>query len=231
MAYCIGLIRSLRIRDTSYHTCVGTLSPSPRICWSLNDLSSPPNDPLPGAGDASTSSAASAISPAEASHFSARSLLLALFAAGIGLLLLLVTLKVLFGQRLPPLEPDSLEHALGQWRANGPSSYDLDVHVGGAQPGRVHVEVRNGQVTTATRDGRPLPDRGMDVWSIPGQFEMLEREFEFAENPQREMQAPQGARLWLRCAFDPKFGYPLRFHRFATGGAPEVYWENSLRPQ
>jgi hypothetical protein len=140
----------------------------------------------------------------------------------------IVCLRILVAENIPEMTEDSLQTALGQWEARGPDSYDLDVKIGGAQPGVVRVEVRNGKVTSASRDGQPLADRNFDVWSIPGQFETLERELEFAEDPQREMQAPPGARVWLRCEFDPEFGYPRRYHRFATGGAPEIYWRTSL---
>jgi len=151
----------------------------------------------------------------------------------IGAVLVLVTilvgLKLLVADKIPDLSEEAFQAAMQQWQARGPASYDLDVQIGGAQPGVAHVEVRNGEVTVATRDGLPLQDWNMDEWSVPGQFEALEREFEFQENPQREMQAPPGARLWLRGEFDPEFGYPRRFHRCATGGAPEVFWRTSLQ--
>jgi len=56
-------------------------------------------------------------------------------------------------------------------------------------------------------------------------FDTLERELMLAENPQREMNATAGAQLRLRCEFDPQYGYPRRYHRYATGGAPEVFWQ------
>jgi hypothetical protein len=138
-------------------------------------------------------------------------------------------LKVVFGENIPEMTEMSLQTGLEQWEARGPASYDLDVEIGGAQPGVAHVEVRNGAVTVATRDGLPLQERNMEVWSVPGQFETLERELELAEDPQREMQAPPGTRLWVRCEFDSEYGYPRRYHRYSSGGAPEVYWRTSLK--
>jgi hypothetical protein len=154
-----------------------------------------------------------------------------LLGAAMALVAVLIGLKLFFGDDTPPLTENAFDTALQKWQAEGPTNYDLDVEIGGAQPGVVHVEVRDGKVINATRDGRPLDERNFDVWSIAGQFEELEREFEFAENPQREMQAPPGARVWLSCEFDPNYGYPLRFYRHATGGAPEVYWTNKLTPK
>jgi hypothetical protein len=47
---------------------------------------------------------------------------------------------------------------------------------------------------------------------------------ELAEDPQHEMHAAAGTQLRLRCDFDPELGFPRRYHRYATGGAPEVFW-------
>lgn len=160
-----------------------------------------------------------------------RGLILVLMGAVMLFVAVLICLKLAFGDSTPELTQERFDAALEQWQARGPASYDLEVKLGGAQPGSVHVEVRDGKVTAASRDGLPMDERNFDVWSINGQFEELEREFEFAEDPQREMQAPPGARVWLRCEFDPQYGYPLRFYRHATGGAPEVYWTNSLTPK
>ncbi len=168
-------------------------------------------------------------SPPQDSRFSSRSMMLGALGAGLLLVAVLIGLKVFVADKTPDLTEESFQAALQKWQARGPASYDLDVQIGGAQPGIAHVEVRNGTVTVATRDGLPLQDWNMDEWSIAGQFEALEREFEFAEDPQGEMQAPPGARIWLRCEFDPEYGYPRRFHRYATGGAPEVYWRTSLQ--
>jgi hypothetical protein len=195
-------------------------------------LSLPPQDP-PNDGQFATIPVSSDVDVGQLGdhRYSSRGVMLAALGAVMLLAAFLIALKMLFGSTTPDLTRDSFEIALQKWQATGPASYDLEVVIGGAQPGKVHLDVRDGEVTAATRDGRPLPERGWDVWTIPGQFEELEREFEFAENPQKEMQAPPGARVWLRCEFDPKYGYPRRFHRHTTGGAPEVFWENSLVPK
>jgi hypothetical protein len=169
--------------------------------------------------------------PAGDVRLSPRGLLLGAIVAMLALVAILLGLRFFFADNTPDMTEATLQTAMQQWQARGPASYDLDVRIGGAQPGVAHVEVRNGVVQVATRDGRPLQDWNKDEWSIPGQFEALEREFEFKADPQGEMDAPPGATLWLRCEFDPKYGYPRRFHRYATGGAPEVYWRNTLQPR
>jgi hypothetical protein len=59
---------------------------------------------------------------------------------------------------------------------------------------------------------------------VPGLFETLERELEMAEDPVHEVGAAAGTRWQLRCDFDPAYGLPRRFHRYVSGGGPEVYW-------
>jgi hypothetical protein len=138
-----------------------------------------------------------------------------------------VLLKLFFAERIPELTIERLEAAEQLWQQKGPDSYDLEVEIRGARPGSARVEVRDGAVTVATRDGRQLPSWTRDTWSVPGQFDTLQRELELAEDPQHEMMAAPGTQLQLRCDFDPRFGFPRRFHRFATGGAPEVFWRVS----
>lgn len=149
--------------------------------------------------------------------------------AGAALIVLgaLVLLKVFVGESIPDFSEETLAAARARWEQNGPTSYDLDIQIEGRQPGVVHIEVRNGEVTLANRDGRPTPERTWDEWSVPGQFDTLERELEMAADPQGEMGAPRGALLWLRCEFDPEFGYPRKYHRYATGGAIETAWQTT----
>jgi hypothetical protein len=129
-------------------------------------------------------------------------------------------------ERLPQLTVENLEAAEKLWQAQGPKSYNLDLTIEGAQPGVVHVEVRDGITTAMQRDGlAPQQRRVWDVWAVPGMFETIERELQLAEDPQHEMGASASATVDLRAEFDPKFGYPARFHRIVFGGGPEVYWK------
>ncbi|MGD9631988.1 MAG: DUF6174 domain-containing protein [Pirellulales bacterium] len=137
----------------------------------------------------------------------------------------MVTIRSLAPERLPAMTPETLSAAEKLWAENGPASYDLDLVIEGAQPGPVHVEVRDGVTVAMQRDGRtPTQRRVWDVWSVPGMFDTLEIELQNAQDPQHEMDLAADARVQVRAAFDPKFGYPARFHRIVFGGGPEVYW-------
>ena len=136
----------------------------------------------------------------------------------------LVLLQLFVVERIPTLDEARLEAAEELWKKNGPASYDMDIEIGGAQPGTVHVEVRGGRAVAMTRDGRSPPERTWEVWTVPGQFETLERELEIAEDPVHEMQEGASTRLELRCEFDARYGYPRRYQRVVYGGGPQVNW-------
>jgi hypothetical protein len=133
-------------------------------------------------------------------------------------------LQLLVAENIPALTEVGLREAEDLWTAKGPTSYDMKIDIRGAQPGLVNIEVRDGIPTTMTRDDIAPPERTWDVWTVPGMFETLEREIVLAEDPQHEMDVAKGTRLQLRCEFNPTFGYPSHYHRYATEGAPEVFW-------
>lgn len=140
-------------------------------------------------------------------------------------LLAFVAMFVARRESLPPLTRAAYEAALERWQAHGPASYELDVVLEGRQPGRIHVEVRRGQVTRMTRDGiQPSQQRTWDYWTVPGQFDTLDRELEMAANPQASFNARPGSVI-QQAAFDPTYGYPLHYRRFVLGTDFEVDWQ------
>jgi len=127
-------------------------------------------------------------------------------------------------ERIPELTVATLDQAEKLWQSAGPHNYDIDVELRGAQPGTVQVQVRGGGVTTMRRDGRTPQPWTWRYWSVLGMLETLERDLVLAEDPVHETGAAAGTQWQLRCEFDPQFGYPRRYHRFVSGGGPEVYW-------
>jgi hypothetical protein len=169
-----------------------------------------------GNGTADAASASSGRHPARALAF-------VLASAALAVACVVLALQYFVAERLPELTEATLQAATERWKENGPASYDMEIELGGAQPGHVHVEVRNGEVTAESRDGR-IPARSTwDTWPVTGLFDMLSRDLEIAENPEQEIQAPPGTTWRLRCEFDAKLGIPWRYHRLVTAG-PEVYW-------
>jgi hypothetical protein len=136
-----------------------------------------------------------------------------------------LALELFVVERIPDLTVEKLDAARALWDAKGPGSYVADYLIEGAQPGMVHVEVRDGEVIKMTRDGiEPRQPRTWVYWSIPGRFDEIEREFDIEADPEHEMSAAANTRVQLRAEFDPNLGYPTRFHRVVFGGGTEVYW-------
>jgi hypothetical protein len=145
-----------------------------------------------------------------------------------GLACVSLFLEYFVAHRLPPLSEATLDVAEKLWAEKKPASYILDLEIRGAEPGPVHLEVRNGEVVAMQRNGiTPDQRRVWDVWTVPGQFETLEREMQLAADPVHQMDASAGTRLSLQCEFDPRYGFPLEYHRLVYGGGPEVYWRTT----
>jgi hypothetical protein len=154
---------------------------------------------------------------------SSRTLVFVIASVALAIGCVLLALQFFVAERLPALNEHALEAAMARWSEHAPADYDMDIELRGAQPGKIHVEVRNGEVTSETRDGRDPGRSTWGTWSVPGMFDTLERDIQIAADPQAEIQAAAGTTWRLRCEFDPRLGYPTRYHRMVTGG-PEVYW-------
>jgi hypothetical protein len=184
------------------------------------------NDPV-GIGRNSTAATRSdgtppAAQPATGFKLSQSVMILGAFVLIIGGVLLL--LQMFVARRLPEMTDARFEAAQSLWENNGPKSYDMDINITGAQPGKVHIEVRDATPTAMTRDGRAPEERTWETWTVPGMFKMLVDEFALKEDPTHKGQGPPGAEVWLRSEFDPQFGYPRTYQRIFTGGGPQIEW-------
>ena len=149
-----------------------------------------------------------------------------LFGFPIAFVVLSTLAFVVATDRLPPLTEWTFDAARGQWAELGRSDYDMEIEISGPTPGVVVIEVRGGKVVAMQRDGQtPKEQRTWNVWSVAGQFEMIDRELDMADDPIREMGASAGTKIELRAEFDQKFGNPVGFQRLVTrGDVPEVEW-------
>lgn len=143
-------------------------------------------------------------------------------AVGLAGLLLFVIIER--GPTLPQITRDDLAAAEKKWDAAQPPGYDMDVTIGGRQPGVVHIEVRGGTVTKMTRDGvTPSQSRTWEYWTVPEQFETIRQDFDSSETPGGFGAAP-GAQAILKADFDPRYGYPRRYERHVLGTDLSVEW-------
>lgn len=140
-------------------------------------------------------------------------------AVAIGTALLMYTSK-----GAPPLlTAESYQQALDRWQQHGPANYDLEVDVAGRQSGTIRLEVRGGEPTALTRDGLVPARRTWVYWTIPEQFESIQREM--TADPQTTFGVPDRAQIILRAEFDPDLGYPRRYQREILGRDESIRWE------
>jgi hypothetical protein len=127
--------------------------------------------------------------------------------------------------RLPALDAPRLAAARARWSAAGVSSYRLGLEMEGTEltKGRYAIEVRAGQVTSATRDGQPITGEAK-LYAVDGLFTLLADELELARDPARSGQAPAGYRIYLLARFDRERGLPLQFRRVVGGNNRWVEW-------
>lgn len=148
---------------------------------------------------------------------------------GLGVAVALVAIlayAMLKRHNVPRLTESDFQAAVKRWETGGPASYDLDLVLTGNRPGKIHVEVRDGEVVRMTRDGvEPEQQRTWYYWSVPGQFDTIEQELEMARDPAASFKSPQATQMVIWAEFDPKFGYPLSYDRVVLGTNYEIHWK------
>jgi hypothetical protein len=124
------------------------------------------------------------------------------------------------------LTAEAYEAAVARWEQNGPRDYTIDLELEGNRPGKVHVEVRAGEVARMTRDGvEPKQKRTCDYWSVPGQLETIGQELEMARDPAASFKSRAVTQMIQWADFDPHYGYPRSYDRVVLGGDYEVHWK------
>ena len=145
--------------------------------------------------------------------------------SGIGFFAALILAVPYFPGRTDPVTRERLDEARKLWLKAKVKNYDLDLETRGAQSGRYHVEVRDGQLATITRNGTTADPAAGEYWTVDGLFRVIEEELDAAEQPDG---AAFGARsqVWLRARYDSRLGFPIRFVREvkpASGPSPTGY--------
>jgi hypothetical protein len=132
--------------------------------------------------------------------------------SGIGLVAALILAVPYLPGRTHPVTRERLDRARALWLQAQVKNYDMDLETRGAQSGRYHVEVRDGQLTGITRDGIAADPADGEYWTVDGLFRVSEEELDAAEQPES---AAFGARsqVWLRARYDARLGFPIRFVR------------------
>jgi len=148
-------------------------------------------------------------------------------AIGLVLVLMATTAALLLRRGGPPrLTQADYEAAVKRWDEHGPADYELDLELTGNRPGKIHVEVRSGEVVRMLRDGvEPKQKRTWDYWSVPGQLETIGQELEMARDPAAAFRAPGATEMVMWAEFDPQYGYPRQYDRVVLGADYETHWK------
>jgi hypothetical protein len=132
--------------------------------------------------------------------------------SGIGLVAALILAVPYLPGRTEPVTREGLREARGLWQTAQLDNYDLDLETRGAQAGRYHIEVRNGQLSTITRDGVAANPAAGEPWTVDGLFQVIEEELDASERPDGAAFGAQ-SKVFLRVQYDRTLGFPTRFVR------------------
>lgn len=132
---------------------------------------------------------------------------------GLGVLVA-IGVAVWFNRGQPAImQPAELDLAEARWRQHGSADYDLDLDASLGLAGKMHVEVRQGEVIAVTLNDQPTRRHLWDYWSVPGLFEVMrldrDRNLAAAQEPAGTPAEP----VLQQAVFDPRNGLPLEYRR------------------
>jgi hypothetical protein len=140
------------------------------------------------------------------------------------LALLAVVIPLVYNLR-QQFRPEQLAEARQKWSAHRPPSYRLEytVHREGDPDETVVVEVRQGVVARAVRNGREVPAGEQARYGMEALFEMTERYYE-------EDHGPGGRRTFARAVFDERDGHLVQYVRRVSGSHERMEVDVRLTP-
>jgi hypothetical protein len=115
--------------------------------------------------------------------------------------------------QLPIMRPADLDAAEGRWTQRGPASYIMDLEGSFDIKGNMHVEVRNGEVTAMSLDGRPSAPRLRNLWSVRGLFDFIWTDAKRNAEAANHAGGPLPEPVLQQAQFDPEFGLPRGYQR------------------
>ena len=147
---------------------------------------------------------------------------------GFSILVLIVYLILTGPGRMSVVTVDTFVAATEKWENAEVDSYRVEIEVRGRQPATYVVEVKEGKVQTATRNGQPLKQhRTLDTWTVPGMFYTMSIDLDHSVRHAEGRAEPGEPNVRVRAIFDEEFGYPTRYHRtqfVEKGENPTTSW-------
>lgn len=145
---------------------------------------------------------------------------------------LLATIAIVFfttrGQP-PRMSSDAFEAARERWKRHGPASYEMDIDESLGVTGKIHVEVRDDQVTAMTINGERASPRLWDSWSVPGLFGIIREDLD--RNGAVHGGESQPPTVFQQAEFDADNGLPRVYRRTELASGQSVEWRiTNFRP-
>lgn len=143
----------------------------------------------------------------------------------VGVPLSLVVIAAWRAERIPPLTAEKLQEARHRWKMHGAPHYTIAIDILGKRAGRVVLVEEDGKPVSMTRDGAtPARRETWQAWNVAGMFDTIEQELELAARPQQAFGVEDPGQVVLRCRFDARYGYPIRYQRIVLGSDNELGW-------
>lgn len=120
------------------------------------------------------------------------------------------------------LKPEQLATARALWAEKGPADYDMEYTQIGNAPGTYKVQVRDGEVVSATLDGRALEPRQYGYYDMRGLFNSIDG---FLEHDSK----PGQPRTFTKAVFAADDGHVIRYIRRAMGSSERLEINVRLR--
>jgi hypothetical protein len=147
----------------------------------------------------------------------------------LGLLATIAVLVVTSRGQPPAMRTDAFEAAQERWKRHGLASYEMDIDESLGLTAKIHVEVRNDQVTAMTINGQPTAPRLWDSWSVPGLFGIIRLDLD--RNGAVAGGEEQPPAVFQQAEFDPVDGHPRVYRRTELSGGQTVEWRiTNFRP-
>ncbi len=142
----------------------------------------------------------------------------------VGLVVMVWLIVFLNRGQLPIMQPAELKAAEQRWHERGPSSYNMELEGSFGSKGHTHIEVRNGEVTSMTLDGRPSRRRLWNLWSVSGLFEFIETDLRRNTEAASHERGPLPEPVLQQAQFDPDLGLPRAYQRTELDSGQSGGW-------
>jgi hypothetical protein len=126
--------------------------------------------------------------------------------------------------QVPIMKPAELEAAERRWHERGPANYIMDLEGSFDIKGHMRIEVRGGEVTAMSLDGRPSPPRLWHLWSVGGLFDFIETDLKRNTDAARHEGGPLPEPVLQLAQFDPDLGLPRAYQRTELASGQSGGW-------